>query len=457
MKSEQVTIVENYKKQVCGAFIPLRPEEIDARIAGNAFQVSRKYDGILALIFWDGKTAFIINTGGKQIDGIPPVEEAAKLLKAAKLKEAVIAAELYVDESKGRKRISDVNAALADAKRAGELRLAPFDIVSINGAPHRAANYAETHGKLTEWFGPSSLCAPVRIKAASSKDELKAIFAEWVEAEGSEGLVIRSELPMVYKVKPKYSIDAAVVGFTEGAVKGQVRALLFALMSGDGDYQIIAHGGGGLSDELKQDFYKKLSKTIVPSNYIETDSTHVAFRMVKPEIVVELSANDVIGESSAGPLRNGRVKFESDGKSAGKYTGTGQFPGVSLIAPVFERIRDDKQANPQDIRLAQVMDLVYSAAAKEKTEKLASSELLAREVYKKESGTKLMVQKFLAWKTNKEKSGSYPAYVMSYSNFSSERADPLTTDVRISNDKKQIMEIYKDFVEKNVKKGWEKV
>jgi hypothetical protein len=257
---------------------------------------------------------------------------------------------------------------------------------------------------------------------------------------------------MVYKVKPKYSIDAAVVGFTEGAVKGQVRALLFALAAEDGDYQIIAHGGGGLSEELKQDFYQKLSAAIVPSNYIETDSTHVAFRMVKPEIVVELSANDVIGENASGAIHNGRIAFAKD-----TYTGTGQVSGVSLIQPVFERIRDDKKAAGADIRLAQVTDLVYRPAAPEATEKLLPSELLVREVYKKESGTKLMVQKFQVWKTNKESSGSYPAYVLSYGNFSSERAEALTTDLRISNDKAQIMELYQDFVEKNVKKGWTKV
>ncbi|GHV94078.1 hypothetical protein AGMMS50293_03980 [Spirochaetia bacterium] len=458
MKFEEAAVITaNYKKQVCGAFIPLRPEEIEDRLAGTKFQVSRKYDGILALLFWDGKTAFAVNTGGKQIDAIPPLEEAVTLLKAAKVKEALIAAELYADESKGRTRISDAAAALSDAKRAAKLRLAPFDIISLNNAPCRAASYAETYGTLTEWFGKSKLCAPVRLKAASSKQEIKALFAEWVEAEGSEGLVVRSELPMVYKIKPKHSIDAAVVGFTEGAVKGQVRALLYALAGEDGDFQIIAHGGGGLSEELKQDFYKRLSAAIVPSNYIETDSTHVAFRMVKPEIVVELSANDVIGENSSGPILNGRLQFGKD-KSKGQYTAAGQVPGVSLIQPNFERIRDDKKVIPQDIRLAQVTDLLYrpDPAKKEKAAKPAASELLVREVYKKESGSKLMVQKFQVWKTNKESAGNYPAYVMSYGNFSSERADPLTTDVRISDDKKQIMAIYQDFVEKNVKKGWEK-
>jgi hypothetical protein len=66
-----------------------------------------------------------------------------------------------------------------------------------------------------------------------------------------------------------------------------------------------------------------------------------------------------------------------------------------------------------------------------------------------------MVQKFLVWKTNKEQHG-YPAYVLSYTNFSSERSEPLTLDMRVSNDEQQIMQLYTEFIGKNVKSGWEK-
>lgn len=31
------------------------------------------------------------------------------------------------------------------------------------------------------------------------------------------GGVVRSDLPFVYKIKPRHSIDAVVVGFSEGA------------------------------------------------------------------------------------------------------------------------------------------------------------------------------------------------------------------------------------------------
>jgi len=71
-------------------------------------------------------------------------------------------------------------------------------------------------------------------------------------------------------------------------------------------------------------------------------------------------------------------------------------------------------------------------------------------------GTK-MVRKFMVWKTNKEVTGEYPAYVYHYTDFSAGRAEMLKKEIKVSNSKKQIEEIFAAEVLKNVKKGWEKV
>jgi len=88
---------------------------------------------------------------------------------------------------------------------------------------------------------------------------------------------------------------------------------------------------------------------------------------------------------------------------------------------------------------------------------LPKSEVIFREVYIKIlKGTN--VQKFMAWKTNKEDiDSSYPAYVMNYTNFSPTRGDSLKRDVRISNSKEQVLALLQGFIDKNIKKGWEKV
>ncbi|GHU03084.1 hypothetical protein FACS1894158_00630 [Betaproteobacteria bacterium] len=449
-------LVATYKKEVCKSYISLNPEQINERLGGSDFYVTRKYDGEFSVLFWTGETLFAINTGGTVRTGLPCLEEAAKILKAGGISEAIIPAELHVsEEQEHRSRVFEVLTALADKDLHNSLRLAPFDLISLNGESFKANSYGDTHQKLSELFHDNPWCIPVRCQRANSKAAVKELFAAWVEGEGAEGLVVRSELPLVYKVKSRYSIDVAVVGFSEGTAenKGQIRSLLLALMPEEGVYQIIGRTGNGFGEELKKTLFERLLALKIPSKYIETDSNHVAFHMVKPELVLELTINDVLFETSSGVILNPRLEIRD-----GEYRSIGAVPGLSVVFPIFERLREDKQANAQDVRLTQIAEFMFTPASNPATPsgELPKSELLQRDVYKKEAGTKLMVQKFLAWKTNKEAHG-YPAYVLSYTNFSSERAEPLSSEVRISASEAQILSLFQDFVAKNVKKGWVKV
>jgi ATP-dependent DNA ligase len=446
---ETAAIVANYRKDICKKYISLNPEQIDARLGGTKFFVTRKYDGELAVLFWDGNGLFSINSGGRVRKGLPCMEEAAKLLAAAGVREAVVPAELIVEESGGRARVFDTLAALADPAQHARLRLAPFDILRLDGEPFRANSYEEVHARLGRIFGEGEFCRPVRCEAADSKAAVKALYAAWVEDEGGEGLVVRSEFPIIYKVKPRYTLDAAVIGFSEGAAeyKGQIRSLLLALMPKEGVYQIVGHVGGGFDGEQRKAFFDRLLTMKTESSYIETDSNHVAFHMVRPEIVVEIHINDVLFETTSGAILNPLLAYD------GAYRRAQAVPGISIVFPVFERVREDKTVNASDVRFAQVDAIAARPAAEGAGEAPSGkSELLRREVYKKETGGKLMVQKFLVWKTNK--GADYPGYVLSHTNFSSERKDPLQSEVRVSDDLDQIQELCGEFVAKNVKKGW---
>jgi ATP-dependent DNA ligase len=443
----------NYKKHVSNSFIPIVIDDIDTRLSGTSFFVSRKYDGELAVITVDGKESAAFNSSGGKLPGLEIIANFAASCAKAGIKQAAVAAELYADESQGRTRVGDVRAALNDKAKAKNLRIAPFDIISIDGQEWKAASYADTYAKLKKLSADTKNCAPVRMKSAASKAGIKEIFAEWVEQEGAEGIVVRSEVPLVYKIKPKHSLDCAVIGFSEEETKGRVRTLLLALMREDGSYQLIGRSGGGLSEDQRVSLYKKLIAVQSPSNYLESDSNHVAFRMVKPEIVVEVSGLDITGENSSGLIKDPLLVFDENG-----WHGMQTVPGVNIIAPNIERIRDDKKINKDDIRAVQIAGFINLADSAKSRDELPKSELLKREVYKKESSGKIMALKFLVWKTNKETADAdYPAYVFSYTNFSSERAEPLQTEMRISNDKKQIMQLCEDSIAKNVKKGWEKV
>ncbi|MDR3237153.1 MAG: hypothetical protein LBT84_01485 [Spirochaetia bacterium] len=450
--AETLSVAANYKKDVAKSYISLNPEQIDSRLGGTKFHVTRKLDGELAVIFYDGADIFVINTGGRVRSGLPCMDAAAKMLKSAGLKSAVIPSELHVD-GKERGRVFDVLAALADPSKHKQLRLSPFDIVSLNGAAFKADSYEATYKRLTEIFTGDTLCQPVQLQNADSKANVKEIYASWVEQEGAEGLVVRSELPLIYKIKPRYTIDTAVIGFSEGIVenRGQIRTLLIALMPEEGLYQIIGHVGGGFEDNQRKELFEKLMPMKIESSFIETDSNHTAFHMIRPEIVIELNINDVLFETSQGPIGNAVLEINE-----GAWRRMGGVNGISVVFPVFSRIRDDKKVSAADVRFAQVNEIGYSPLeSKQEIEKdSAPSELLHREVYKKAAGAKLMVQKFLVWKTNKGKS-TYPAYVLSYTNFSSDRKDPLQSDVYVSDDREQIMEILEKT--RDIKKGWEQV
>ena len=452
---ECAALVASYKKEVCKAYISLNPDQIEDRLGGSSFFVTRKYDGELAVLFWNGEECFSLNTGGRVRMGLPCLEEAARLFRAAGLAEAVVPAELYTDEEQGRSRVFETLAALADRQLLGTLRAAPFDIISLDGKPYRGASYADTHKKLGEICGTSELCRPVRMETAGDKARVRELFAKWVTEEGGEGLVVRSELPMIYKIKPRYSIDAAVVGFSEGTgeTRGQVRTLLVALMDNDGVFQIIGRCGNGFGEELRKELFPVLLEKKLESKYIETDSNHVAFHMIRPDTVIEINVNDVLFETSAGPILNPRLELKNN-----VYRRTGSVPGASVVFPVFVRIRDDKTASVQDVRLSQLNEINYNpyAAQQSAAKEAAASTLLRREVYKKTQGGKLMVQKFLVWKTNKEDL-AYPSYVLAYTNYSSDRAEPLQSEARVSDSEGQITALLDEFMEKNIKKGWEKV
>ncbi|MDR1390362.1 MAG: hypothetical protein LBJ31_10365 [Treponema sp.] len=452
---ETLDIVSGYKKNVCKNFISVNPGQIDDRLSGSNYFVTRKYDGELAVLFWNGGECFAINTGGRVRMGLPCLEDAAKCFLRAGYKNAVVAAELFAPEDKGRTRVFDVLAALADKSLYGSLQLAPFDIISLDDQAFKANSYADIHKTLAELFNNSELCRPVRLEKAETKAQVKDIFAKWVNEEGGEGLVVRSELSIVYKVKPRYTVDAAVVGFSEGsgAAKGQIRTLLVALMTEDGAFQIAGKCGNGFDESFRTGMVSKLREMRMESKYMETDSNHVAFQMIRPEIVIEVNVNDILFETSSGPIFNTRLEIKNN-----EYRRTASVPGISMVFPVFSRIRDDKSVNPVDVRLAQVDAIVYnpyveSAGAPAELEK---SQLLSREVFKKTLGAKFMVQKFLVWKTNKEGQG-YPAFCFSYTNFSSDRTQPLQSEVRVSNSEEQIRAFCEEFKDRNIKKGWTRI
>ena len=441
----------DYKKNIAGKFMLVEGSKLRSRVAGTDFCVTRKIDGHLQVLFYKDGDAVLLNSRGIDKAGkLHCLDEAAECLKNTGVHEAVVAAELYMPREGGRPRCADVTSALADDTRRDQLCLAPFDIVSLDGKPFEGLPYQETYKALSCIFKADAVC-PVQMMHASSLDEVQAIYDEWVECDGAEGLVIHSDSNIVSKVKSRHSIDAAIVGYTTGDLG--VRNLMLSVRREDGLFQVFAVGSGSLSESDRASLSERLQTMEVESQYVLTDSRGIAYQMVRPEIVWEVSVIELVARGNDDKVRmNALVRFEN-----GQWLHEGMTPGVSAFGLSFIRERADKTPSETDIRVSQLTDLCPFEEVQGIQGELAPSTILDRRVYRKISGDKVMLHKFLIWKTNKEATGRYPAYIFYHTDYSSGRKDILKRDMAYAPDETGIRRIFEAEILDNVKKGWEAV
>ena len=452
MEQKYIQSAIDYKKNIAGKFVLVESAKLKQRVEGERICVTKKIDGHLQVVFWQDGQVFMLNASGKQkAESLKCLDVFAESMKAAGVKSATIAAELYLPRPDGRPRCGDVAAALADDAKRNELCLAPFDIVELDGNPWKAEHYSETHNKLCTIFSDEKV-KPVQMRNASNHDEVQEIYDEWVLGEGAEGLVVHSESSMVWKVKPRHTIDAAVIGYTT-ADRG-IRDLMFAVRRPNGLFQMFVLGSTGLKDEERADIAQRLSTKHVESQYVLSDSRGIAYQMVKPELVFEISVLELVARGNDDKIKmNPLLRYDEQQG----WLMEGVTPGVVALGITIDQERTDKQPNETDVRISQLTDICPFEEPEGGKAELAKSELLERHVYKKVSGEKVMLHKFLLWKTNKEQSGRYPAYIIYHTDFSSGRKEMIKRDMLYSNDEQQIRDLLAAEIADNIKKGWEKI
>lgn len=458
MNKEYSDLAKKYKRTVAAGFMLVEGDKIGEKVMGSDFLVTRKIDGSMQVLFYKNGHLEAYNSGGNETPELPCIREAAQLLKEAGVKEAEIAAELYAAlKDDGRERVHDVSTALADRQLHVRLRLAPFDVISIDGQQLKEENQKEKFKILDRIFSKGNLVRPVEHKEASSKAEVEQIFRDWVIDQGGEGLVVHCDLPFVYKIKPRHSIDVVTIGYTvgEGDDNDRVRSMLFAVMRPDGTLQQVASGSVGLTEQDRSDLYNRFKEIPAESDYFTTDSRNIAYKMIQPKYIFEISAIDFVTENTVGePKMNMLLDYSSESG----YRAVGSTPGVSMHSVTVVRERPDKTYTESDIRLCQITDLCLFADVKSvEYSALPESTLLARRVFTKTTKDKTAVHKFLVWKTNKEESGAFPAYVLYHTDYSPGRKEQLSRDLRVSNSEVQIMKLFEDMLAENIKKGWKEV
>lgn len=451
--------VQDYRRQAGLRMHPLAKEEIQFKLPSADYHVSRKVDGEFTVLAYRDGQAVTLNPGGSVRTGMPWQEEAIERLQKAGVKEALVAGELYAERSDGRPRVHDVVSVARQPdseKQLDRLRFAAFDLLSLDGVLQEGA-YEQRWAEVQRIFQGGQRIHPVDAVTVNDAESVERYFDKWVEKEGAEGLVVRSQMAGVYKVKPLHSLDVAVVGFTESVDdrQGLLHDFLVGVVREDGAIHLLCKVGGGFSDEQRRDFLADLKDMVVDSDYTEVNSDHVAYQMVRPEWVIEITCLDMISQTTrGGPVNRMALSYNAN---ESRYEILRRLPLASVISPQFVRIRDDKSPTAADVRIQQIADVVEVELSDMDARQLTlpQSEVLRREVFTKELKGATMVRKFVLWKTNKEnESEDYPAYVVHYTDFSPNRKVPLQRDVRVSNSAEQIEAMWGALKKANIKKGW---
>ena len=262
---------------------------------------------------------------------------------------------------------------------------------------------------------------------------------------------MRSANGAIYKVKPIITLDLVVLGYAEGTGdrKGMIRELLFGYAVDKSTYQLVTHCGNGFSDEQRKKLFQDLAELRTESSFIEVSSARVAFNMIRPELVAEVSCLDIAFETSDGIIRKATIGYGKKG-----YHHTGMGASVSLTSPVFKRFRDDKKVSTDDTGYEQLSAWLPETSEAD-AQPAAASEIVSRHVFTKKGKGGTAVRKFTILKTNKEDSGRYAPFVVVYTDFSGGRKTPLEQELYLCASQKEADKKLAELREENIKKGWE--
>jgi len=235
-----------------------------ARLPDAEFHISRKIDGEYTCLLFNRGEVITLNPGGTIRAGAPFHREAAKRLKAAGIKTAMLGGELHVRRDDGeRTRIHDVVSRARNPKSDDDLNslcFAVFNIYELDG-DDLSMRYGHAMSMTQKLFDKGDRVFAVDTVIGDRKQVFKQ-FNEWVVKGDDEGVVVRSDSAGVFKIKPRHSLDLAVLGFSEGQDdrSGMLHSLLVGVVRDKSHAQVLARVGGGFTDEQRSSIFKKLSK-----------------------------------------------------------------------------------------------------------------------------------------------------------------------------------------------------
>jgi hypothetical protein len=449
-----------YEEALSRSFRAISPTEIQTRFGGiNRLHWSEKYDGEGSLFFYDEKVdaiAFTAPSGRARI-GMKALKEAANALKAKGIKKALFRGEIYLPTQIGKPRqsIAEVTRASFSNEKgeADKLMLALYDILMLDGKDHRddGEGFDEEWNKLGEIFGNDQSKHVHRARGGwCSGDELANTLHE-VLSGGGEGIVVRYAKGREFaKIKPRLTIDAAIIGYAEGCFQDKIGArnilvaLNYPLKDDTNTFQTFARTG--VDDQMAVELLEKLKGLKVDPPLLLNDSDGREVHFVKPEIIVEIEGEDLIHNKTDGrPVRTQAFNW-NEAKELWTYAGVGECP--RMLFPRFSKLREDKTIKDGGARIAQALD---NALPPKKSSDSTDHEIIERQVYRK---GKDAVRKFILVKRGGE--DALP-FIFCYTDYSAGRKDPLKVTTEYAYSEARARTLFQSCIDENVKKGWEKI
>ena len=382
-----------YKSRIAARYRVLKPSRIAKDIKEKVW-ISAKIDGELWFIVKkEGKVA-LCAYNGRVIENIEITNEAEERLKGSQ--DIIIPGELFSAEidskdtnkfgaSEKRPRVHSVSRVLADGTLSQQLGFKVFDMIKLENDVYSRVPYSSKLKQLEKIFKNGKRITVAPTVEGTGAEEVAAYFDKWVMSKKTEGLVLRNESGIIHKLKPQVSIDAVIIGFGERANSyPDLGQMIVALIRGDGMYHILGTVGGGFSDDDRRDWYDRLIKMEIESDYKLSNKHGTLCRFVRPEIIVEIRCSEVIAaDSKDNPKRRAVLDCQNE-----KYSAVGQMPLVSMVHPIFQREREDKTLDEANIGLNQVYSIVPFEGRDEKPDvkELKDSKIIRRGVYTKTSG-----------------------------------------------------------------------
>ena len=439
-------ILRSYKSNQASKYIPVRGDEILTKVFDcEKYSISTKYDGHLCFIVKDKGEIYLLNFNGNPFQRQDLIDESNILLD----KEGILVGEIFNYKENQRTRSFDLVKNLKN--NDSSIKIVVFDLINFDGTSYEKSLWDEKKELINKLLSKGKNIFSIEETEVISRKDIQTEFEDRVINKNQEGLIVKGFNGPTFKIKPKLTFDFVVLGYSLGYSDNfnLLKELLFGIMIEKDEFLIVGKVGGGFTIEQRTSLLEGLKNLKVESNLIEPSGSKTPFTFIKPKKVIEVESVDIVNNTSDQIIKKSVIKFEKN-----KYSKIGNKPSVSLISPVYKGFRDDKKVETDQVGLLQITRLIELKNEISETSNKSNSKILKKEIYSKETKGVKMVKKYFLWETNSS-SEDYPKFVFYKIDYSPSRGDKLQRDIKVSNNQSQIVKIFSDQIETDIKKGWE--